>query len=268
MHIANDRWKVSSLDELEEAKIVIRMIPMWMTVIVCGIVQSMETTYFVEQENNMNRQIGKCNAPVQAPLIITKLLRSSVRYFARSITRNIEPRKVRKFSFTIGCAMIFSVLCCITSAKVESRRLDVIRNHGLVENPGADIPMAYYWLLFQFFLIAAVEMFLEHSFVAFGKCEAPESLRGYLDHFREGMLGIGYILSVSSVHVVGRISEKGGRPNWFQSTLNKSRLDNYYWVLAVICSLNLLVFIFVACRFRYTIFEDKDVEAHDGGNEV
>ncbi|CAI9766227.1 unnamed protein product [Fraxinus pennsylvanica] len=73
----------------------------------------------------------------------------------------------------------------------------------------------------------------------------------YLQYSSSGVSGLGFIGSVLSVYVVGKISEKGGRQNWFQYTLNKSRLDRYYWVLAALSSVNLLVFILIACIYKY-----------------
>lgn len=39
--------------------------------------------------------------------------------------------------------------------------------------------------------------------------------------------------------------------NWFQETLNMSRLDRYYWVLAALTSVNFVVFAVVASRYSY-----------------
>ncbi|KAM7461230.1 hypothetical protein LguiA_029351 [Lonicera macranthoides] len=55
---------------------------------------------------------------------------------------------------------------------------------------------------------------------------------------RKGVMGLGAIGSVLSVYLVGKVSEMGGKPNWFQYTLNKSRLDHYYRTLAVLCVVN------------------------------
>lgn len=63
--------------------------------------------------------------------------------------------------------------------------------------------------------------------------------------------------SVLCVFLVGIISERIGKQNWFQDTLNKSRLDNYYWVLAALTAANLVVFIVVAVCY---VFKDSSLE--------
>ncbi|GLT70621.1 hypothetical protein SLA2020_426890 [Shorea laevis] len=54
-------------------------------------------------------------------------------------------------------AMLFSILCCITAAKVETKRLDVIKIYGLLDKPDEEIPMSMFWLLPQFFLLGALD---------------------------------------------------------------------------------------------------------------
>ncbi|KAK4396139.1 protein NRT1/ PTR FAMILY 5.5 [Sesamum angolense] len=216
----NNRWRLCSVGEVEEAKIAVRMIPMWLTFIVCGIVL----------------------------LLLSKWAKT---WF--DILATCSLKKYKQYGAPIGItvAMIFSVLCCITAAEIETRRLNVIRRHGLLDQPDKDVPMSIFWLLFQFFLLAGLDAFLEKGVGTFHEEQAPKSMKTYLKYFTNAVSGLGFMCSVVSVYVVGKISERGGRTNWFQYTLNRSRLDRYYWVLAALSSVNLLVFILVASSYRY-----------------
>ncbi|KAJ0916017.1 putative proton-dependent oligopeptide transporter family [Helianthus annuus] len=73
----------------------------------------------------------------------------------------------------------------------------------------------------------------------------------YLEYFTKGVLGLGTMASVLSVYVVGKVSERNHKPNWFQYTLNKSRLDRYYLVLAGLSTVNLFIYVFVAYFYKY-----------------
>ncbi|XP_073311365.1 protein NRT1/ PTR FAMILY 5.5-like isoform X2 [Primulina huaijiensis] len=255
-----NRWRLCSVAEVEEAKITVRVVPMWMTFIVCGIVSSFGNTYFVEQAKKMNRKIGKWKVPLQ---IILMLFDWAKRFFAscynKMADRFFPGSKKYAPSAGIVMAMIFSILCCITAARIEMRRLDVITRHNLLDKPDENIPMSVYWLLFQFFLLAGLDSFFEKSVSEFFKDQAPGSMKNYLEFFSKGVSGLGFICNVLSVHVVGNISEKGGKPNWFQHTLNRSRLDRYYWVLAGLSGVNLVVYILVAFIYRY-----KNLEPNNG----
>ncbi|KAK6120282.1 hypothetical protein DH2020_045973 [Rehmannia glutinosa] len=258
----NNRWRLCSVAEVEDAKIALRMIPMWLTFIVCGIVSSIGNTYFVEQANHMNRKLGKWNVPLPILLLLFAWVKSLFASFASCFLK-----KSKKYAPPTGIAiaMIFSILCCITAARIEIRRLRVIRKHGLLDKPDEKIPMSVFWLLFQFFLLAGLDSFFEKSIAAFYNHQSPESMRKYLGFFTKGVFGLGFMCSVLSVYVVGKISEKGGKTNWFQFTLNKSRLDRYYWVLAGLSSVNLLVFVLVASSYRYKNREAVDEDVVDTG---
>ncbi|KAF8397326.1 hypothetical protein HHK36_016239 [Tetracentron sinense] len=79
-----------------------------------------------------------------------------------------------------------------------------------------------------------------------------------------GVLGAGIMGSALSVYITGKVSERGGRRNWFQDTLNKSRLDNYYWTLAVLSSINLVLYALVAICYAY---RESTAEEQEGPNE-
>ncbi|KAI7756059.1 hypothetical protein M8C21_019788, partial [Ambrosia artemisiifolia] len=58
------KWKVCSVREVEDTKIGIRMLPMWPTFIVIGIVLSIGNTYFLEQADHMDRTLGKIKVSI------------------------------------------------------------------------------------------------------------------------------------------------------------------------------------------------------------
>ncbi|XP_073155337.1 protein NRT1/ PTR FAMILY 5.5-like [Henckelia pumila] len=259
-------WRVCKVSEVEEAKIAVRMVPMWLTFIVIGIVSSITNTYFVEQANHLNRKIGKWNVPLPIFMLFFQQAKAIFSYLYTKIITGLGKYAPPS---GIALAMILSVLCCITAAKIEKRRLNVITKHDLLDKPDDDIPMSIYWLLFQFFLLAGVDSLSEKGIASFYDEQSPESMKNYLIYFTKAVSGLGFMLSVVSVYVVGKISEKGGRQNWFQPTLNRSRLDRYYWVLAGLSSVNFVAYIVVACCYRYKQpqqgLDDEAAAAADGG---
>ncbi|PWA97742.1 proton-dependent oligopeptide transporter family [Artemisia annua] len=241
----SNRWKVCSVREVEDTKIGIRMLPMWLTFIVIGIVLSIGNTYFLEQANHMDRKLGKIKVPIPIFLLFYSATSNITAYFYSLLTTCIP----RKYAPPVGIAsgMLLSVLCCITAAKVETRRLHRIRDHGLLDKPDEMIPMSIFALLPQFMLLAAVDGIANNSINSFFKHQAPKSVRKYLTYFTKGVLGLGTAASVLSVYIVGKVSERNQKPNWFQYTLNRSRLDRYYWVLSALSAANLVIFTTMLC---------------------
>lgn len=251
-------WTLCSVEQVEEAKIAVRMVPMWMTFVVCGIVLSVGDTYFVEQAGKLNRNIGKLRLPIQVLLLAKKWTKSlvdgQVDNFLKKIHHDSKP------SFGIGTGMICSILCCVSAALVETKRLNVVRSHGLLDDKDADIPMSMYWLLFQFVLLGCTESFLEKSVGVYYVAQSPPSMVDYLKTFTMGVTGLGFICSALLVFIVRKIE-----PSWFKHTLNGSRFDRYYWVLAVLSGVNFVVFVIVATCYRYKKPEEQGPEGPGNG---
>ncbi|KAK6943097.1 Proton-dependent oligopeptide transporter family [Dillenia turbinata] len=252
-----NRWRLCKVSEVEQTKICVRWMPMWMTFLLCGVVKSIGNTYFVEQANKMNRHIGHWEVPLQILLPIYDLSKSifASLYFSFATMAGITKSKHYSPAIGIGAAMIFSVLCCITAAKVEVRRLGAIKSHGLLDNPNASIPMSMFWLVPQYVLLAANDRISDDSIKQFFESQAPSSMTSYLTHFTNAVSGAGIVGSVLT-----KISERGGKPSWFQDTLNRSRLDKYYWTLAGLSAINFLLYIVAAMCYRYRDSESENLK--------
>ncbi|XP_028064366.1 protein NRT1/ PTR FAMILY 5.5-like [Camellia sinensis] len=243
------------------------MIPLCMTFIFCGVVSSIGNTYFIEQANHMNHKLGKISIPI---VILLWFHDQGKQHFANlyyKLANKLGGSGARHYAPLIGIAvsMVFAILSCITAAKVETRRLNVVRTHGLIDKPEDRIPMSVFWLLPQFVLIGALNGILENSIVAIFIDQVGPSMRAYVIHFGFGVVGLGSIGSVLSVYVAGKVSERGGKQSWFQDTLNHSRLDKYYWTLAWLSAVNLGLYIVTALfyRFRKSELEDPQSELED-----
>ncbi|XP_059647155.1 protein NRT1/ PTR FAMILY 5.5-like [Cornus florida] len=254
-----DKAAIKSDREVEETKIGILMVPICMTFIIFGVVISIGKTYFIEQANHMNRKVGHLTVPPPLFLMFYDFSKEQLKkieyFFGGSGSKRYGPPT------GIAIAMVFSILCCITAAKVETQRHDVIRSHGLLDKPDEKIPMSIFWLLPQFVLLGAVDGISESSIKKFFKDQAPPSMTTYLKFFTQGLFGLGIMASVLFAYIVGKVSEKGGKQNWFQDTLNRSRLDKYYWTLAVSSSVFLVLYILVALCYPYRESAPKDEEA-------
>ncbi|KAL5570339.1 hypothetical protein UlMin_026914 [Ulmus minor] len=246
-----NRWRLCTVTEVEETKSIICMIPLCMTFFVLGVVSSIGNTYFLEQANHMNRKVGKLKVPLPMLVLLRDKAKSRFSKFYFKLMANDsagEGTSPKRYTARvgIGVSMIFAVQCCISAAKVEDRRLHVVRKHGLVYKPEERIPMSMLWLLPQFLLLGGLDGISQKSIQLFFNNQTPASMDRYMAHFATAVSGVGTIGSVFSVYLVGEISTRGGHPSWFQDTLNRSRLDKYYWVLAALTAVNFLLYILMA----------------------
>lgn len=238
-----NRWKLCTALDVEATKLIISLVPMAMSFLFFGLIAALDSTYFLEQAKTMNHKVGSLTIPI--PIFLWFYLQAKqylpTIYFKLSY---VLWGNVSRISTTgIAVSLILAVLCCVTAAKVESHRLDIVKRHGLLDKPDDIIPMSVFWLLPQFVLLGAVHGMYENSIASFFGIYFTPLLKTYMLFFGAFVHGLGCIGSILLVHVVSNITERGGEPGWFQATLNRSRLDNYFWFMSVLMAINLLLFL-------------------------
>ncbi|KAK8613187.1 hypothetical protein V6N13_100957 [Hibiscus sabdariffa] len=238
-----NQWRLCRVTEVEETKLVIRSIAMCSFFVICGLVSAIGHTYFITQANHLKRK----KLPLLFLPYLCELWKSDYgRLFSSCGSSS-------KYHPPIGIAvsMVLAIVCCITAAIVETQRLDVVKRHGLLDKPDDQIPFYIGYLIPQFAFLGALDGIFELSVASFFKKQVPPTMSPYLTWLAEAIRGVGIIGGVLSVFVIGKISESGGHVSWFQDTLNRSRLDKYYWTLAVLVSVNLAFYTWAAFRFKF-----------------
>ena len=85
----------------------------------------------------MNYKIGKLQWPDSVILVFYEMSKSQIKLIYAAIGSYLRGTRKEKHAPSIGIALatIFSVLCCITAARIKNRRIRVIRSHGLLDIP-------------------------------------------------------------------------------------------------------------------------------------
>uniref|UniRef100_A0A2C9UPJ0 Uncharacterized protein n=1 Tax=Manihot esculenta TaxID=3983 RepID=A0A2C9UPJ0_MANES len=256
----NNPWIVSTVMEVEEVKMVLKLIPIWSTCILFWTVYSQMTTFTIEQATFMERKLGSLLVPsgsFSAFLIITILLFTSLneRLFvplARNLTHN--PQGLTSLQ-RIGIGLVFSVAAMVAAAVIEKER----RIIGVQRNS----QISAFWLVPQFFLVGAGEAFVYVGQLEFFIREAPERMKSMSTGLFLSTLSMGFFVSSLLVSIVDRVTNK----TWLRSNLNKGRLNNFYWLLALLGTLNFFVFLMFSMRHQYKVrltpgdSGEKDIKA-------
>ncbi|PQQ12854.1 hypothetical protein Pyn_36764 [Prunus yedoensis var. nudiflora] len=234
-----------------------------------SVVSAIGNTYFVLQASHLNQKVWFVKFPLPILLFAYNQARSKFGGLKRSVAA---------ISIGLAASMVLASLCCVVAALVEARRLAVVKSSGLIDLPDETIPMTMFWLVPQFVLLGCADGIFSRAIgslymVALISDEEAENLEAskvlqcqYAGFYDMAVYGVGVMGSVLSVHVVGEISAEGGKINWFQHTLNTSRLDNYYWTLAALVAINLLIFFVLtvccgACFYVVSRFKDAKLPA-------
>lgn len=242
----NNPWIVSNVTEVEEVKLVLKLMPIWSTCILFWTIYSQMTTFTIEQATIMHRNIGSFVIPsgtYSAFLFITILLFTSLneRFFvpmARRLTRTTQGITSLQ---RIGMGLILSIVAMAVAAIIEKER----RNIAVQESK----KISAFWLVPQFFFVGAGEAFVYVGQLEFFIREAPERMKSMSTGLFLSAISMGFFLSSLLVSLVDKVTNNG----WLKSDLNQGKLNNFYWMLAVLAVLNFLVFLVISMRHQYKV---------------
>ncbi|KAM2371257.1 hypothetical protein ACFX1X_046135 [Malus domestica] len=240
----SNSWIVSTVTQVEEVKLVFKLMPIWSTCILFWTVYSQMTTFTIEQATFMNRKVGSFEIPAgsfSVFLFITILVFTSLNEklfvpLARKLTNNAQGITSLQ---RVGVGLILSMAAMVASAIVEKERRNIAVNQNT--------KLSAFWLIPQYFLVGAGEAFVYVGQLEFFIREAPDRMKSMSTGLFLSTISMGFYVSSLLVTVVDKVTRK----SWLRSNLNKGRLDNFYWVLAVLGATNFLVFLAFAMRHQY-----------------
>lgn len=252
------KWYLSTLTDVEEVKLVQRMLPIWATTIMFWTVYAQMTTFSVAQATTLNRHIGKSFQIPAASL--TAFFIGSILLTVPIYDRIIVPvtRKLLKNPQgltplqRIGVGLVFSILAMVFAALIEIKRLKVAHLHNLEDNPNAVLPMSVFWLVPQFFFVGSGEAFTYIGQLDFFLRECPKGMKTMSTGLFLSTLSLGFFVSSLLVTLVHKVT--GHNKPWLADNLNQGKLYDFYWLLALLSGLNLVIYLFCA---KWYVYKDK-----------
>ncbi|GMN51797.1 hypothetical protein TIFTF001_020949 [Ficus carica] len=248
---------VCSLAEVEEAKAVLRLVPIWGTCLIYGILYAQPTTFFTKQGATMERTIlssFKIPAASLQCFISISILISIPIYdrvfvpFARAFTRKSSGITTLQ---RIGAGIFLSVFTMVIAAVVEIKRLKTAEEYNLVDKPNVTIPMSVWWLLPQYILFGITEVLTLVGLQEFFYDQVPTELRSIGLSLYLSIFGVGSFLSCFLVSVIEKATGGSGQYNWFSNNLNQGHLDYFYWLLAGLSAVGFAAYFQFARSYIY-----------------
>lgn len=258
MNNVERKWYLSTLTDVEEVKLVIRMLPIWATTIMFWTVYAQMTTFSVSQAKTLNRHIGKSfKIP---PASLTAFFIGSILLTIPIYDRIIVPITRKIFNNPqgltplqrIGVGLVFSIFAMVAAALTELKRMRVTHLHNLTHNPNSEIPMSVFWLVPQFFFVGSGEAFTYIGQLDFFLRECPKGMKTMSTGLFLSTLSLGFFFSSLLVTVVHRVT--GHHKPWLADNLNQGKLYDFYWLLALLSGFNLVIYLFCA---KWYVYKDK-----------
>lgn len=250
MAIANNKWYLSTLTDVEEVKLVIRMIPTWATTVMFWTVYAQMTTFSVSQATTMDRRIGKSfqipSASLTVFFVATILL--TVAFYDRIIAPVSKRVLKNPQGLTplqrIGVGLFLSIFAMVAAALIEIKRLRAAQQ------------LSVFWLVPQFVLVGSGEAFTYMGQLDFFLRECPKGMKTMSTGLFLSTLSLGFFVSSILVSIVHKVTSK--QKPWLADNLDQGRLYNFYWLLTILSMINLVVFL--ACARGYVYKEKRLAE--------
>ncbi|ONH94445.1 hypothetical protein PRUPE_7G017300 [Prunus persica] len=249
--------KVCTVAEVEEAKSVLRLFPIWVTCLAYAVVFAQYSTFFTKQGATMDRTIAPGldipAASLQTFISITIVIFVPIydRIFvpiARVFTR--KPSGITMLQ-RIGIGMFISIISMVVAALVEMKRLKTAKDYGLLDMPSATVPMSIWWLVPQYLLAGLADVFTMVGLQEFFYDQVPNELKSIGLALYLSIFGVGSFLSSFLISAIDDATTWAGETSWFSTNLNRAHLDYFYWLLGGISVVELAIYLYFAKSYIY-----------------
>ncbi|KAJ4724485.1 protein NRT1/ PTR FAMILY 4.5-like [Melia azedarach] len=260
---AAEPWKVCTVTQVEEVKVLTRMMPILFSTIIMNTCLAQLQTFSVHQGYFMDPYIfGKkfpsASIPV-IPLVFMSFLIPIYEFFVIPIARKItgHPSGITQLQ-RVGVGLVLSIISMAVAGVIEVKRRD-----QAIKNPLK--PISLFWLSFQYGIFGLADMFTIVGLMEFFYKEAPAGMKSLSTSFSWLSMSFGYFLSSAFVDIINSVTEKitPSKKGWLHgNNLNENNLNLFYWFLAVISAINLGNYLYWASWYKYkeAVVADSEIE--------
>ena len=242
---------------LENAKVVVRLLPIWTMLLMFAVIFQQPATFFTKQGMTMKRNIGSSfmipPATLQSAITLSIILLMPLydRIFI-PITQIIT-RQERGISVTqrMGIGMVLSIVAMVIAALVEIKRLEIGKEMRISGSKSDIVPISIFWMLPQYILLGISDIFTVVGMQEFFYSEVPLRMRTMGIALYTSVFGVGSFVSALLITVIEMFTSSKGRPSWFSDDMNEARLDNYYWLLALLSAVSLALYALL-CKYYHS----------------
>ncbi|XP_021748601.1 protein NRT1/ PTR FAMILY 5.10-like [Chenopodium quinoa] len=206
--------KACSESEFEEAKVVLRLFPIWAVTLIFAMVYAQHGTLFTIQGVTFDRKIGSSftlpAASLQCVMDITILILVPIyNYMIVPLTRKLtgKPAGISILQ-RVGIGFFITIITMVVSAVIENKRLKTASRHGLIDSPDATVSMSIWWLIPQHVLFGMTTIFTMTSLQEFFYDQVPNELGSVGLALYASIHGLGDFLSSFLVSFISKANQK------------------------------------------------------------
>ncbi|KAL3528728.1 hypothetical protein ACH5RR_008050 [Cinchona calisaya] len=268
--VAIDPWSLCTVEQVEELKILIRVIPIWSAGIMMSINTS-QSSFPVLQASSMNRHVTSNFQIPPGSFVMFMII--TITIWILLYDRVILPlaSKIKGEPVHIGTkarmgiGLFLTGISMVVSGIVERVRRRKAIDQGFLNNPHGLVEMSAMWLVPQYVVAGLAEAFNAIGQVEFYYSEFPKTMSSIASSLFGLGMAVANLLASAILSTVDKYTKGEGEESWVSSNINKGHYENYYWLLAIMSFVNLIYFIL--CSWAYGPCADEVKKEDDSGIE-
>ncbi|KAL8542564.1 hypothetical protein ACS0TY_003440 [Phlomoides rotata] len=215
-------WRVCTMTQVEEAKCIVRLLPIWLCTIPYSVMFTQLTSLFVVQGSAM-----KTSIPPASMVSFDIVAAAAFILFHRNSGTCVE---------RMGAGLIIAALSMAAAGVVEHFRL---RNGG---------NLSIMWQVPQYVMIGISETYMLVAQLELFNQQAPDGLRSFGSALSMASIALGNYLNAAILTIVTKLSTTHAKPGgWIPATnLNNGHLDLFFYLLAALAVPNFLLYYLVS----------------------
>ncbi|GFP94404.1 protein nrt1/ ptr family 7.1 [Phtheirospermum japonicum] len=257
-----DPWRLCTVTQVEEAKCILRMLPIWLCTIIYSVVFTQMASLFVEQGDVMNAYIGNFHLPaasmsvfdICSVLLCTGIYRQLLIPLACRLSGN--PKGMTELQ-RMGIGLVIGMLAMVAAGLTEVQRLKRVV-------PGQrDSEMSIFWQIPQYVLVGASEVFMYVGQLEFFNGQAPDGIKSLGSSLCMMSISLGNFVSSMLVNMVMSITARGDKPGWIPEDLNTGRMDRFYFLIGMLTAVDFVVYVMCARWYKRIDFGGTEEEEEE-----
>lgn len=254
-------WNLCSMQQVEEVKCLLRMVPIWIAGIVFGISGVQLQNFILFQALQSNRRLFSTSFKIPAgTYVVFAMLALSIwlPIYDRIVVPALRKYTNKEDGITLlqrmGIGMVLNIIALFVAGIAETRRRTVALTRptlGFAEEKGSISSFSAMWFIPELAIFGLAQGF---TFIGENELfykESPENMRSIAASLVLCGVAFSSYLSSFMTEIVQKATTKGTRGNWLAQDLNRGNLDNFYYVVAALEILNFGYFLMCAKWFRH-----------------
>ncbi|KAG2535415.1 hypothetical protein PVAP13_9NG112346 [Panicum virgatum] len=259
-------WNLCSVQQVEEVKCLVKIIPVWVSGVVWFVVMTEMTNYTYIQALTMDLHIGSrftfppvsilavlyLSVALSAP-VLDLLVSGAARYLTKAGDGGGGVTLLQRQ----GAGLVVGSLAFVVAAAVERRRRSSALGHG----DGVS-PLSAFLLAPQLAVMGASGALNMIGQMEFYNTQFPDQMRTLANAAFYCAQGASSYLATLVVNIVNaRTRRRDGSDGWVSDDINAGRIDYFYYTMAVLGAINFVYFLVCSHFYRYKGEQAPDPES-------